>query len=72
MNIYADRETIIVFEHDEKYFVQVVVYTDDGMGLTEYHQKNLMVTDDFSTSWADVQAMAMSKVDEYEQSLMEG
>jgi len=71
MNVYVDRELKTVFLHDNKYYVKATFSIVGYDGLQEVRVKSLLVSEDLSASWEDVEAKALEAIDEYETLLTE-
>ncbi len=71
MNIYTDRELKTVFLHDDKYYVKATFSIVGYDGLEEVRVKSLLVSEDLSTSWEEVETKALEAIDAYEALLTE-
>ncbi len=71
MNIYTDRELKTVFLHDNKYYVKATFSIVGDDGLEEVRAKSLLVSEDLSASWEEVETKALEAIDAYEALLTE-
>ena len=71
MNVYIDREQKKVFLHNNKYYVKAKFIIVDDDGMDEVRDKSLLVSEDLSESWEEVERKALEAIDAYEELLTE-
>jgi hypothetical protein len=71
MNVYIDREQRKVFLHNNKYYVNAKFIIVDDDGIEEVRYKSLLVSEDLSESWEEVEHKALEAIDAYEELLTE-
>ena len=71
MNVYIDREQKKVFLHNNKYYVNAKFIIVDDDGMEEVRVKSLLVSEDLSESWEEVERKALGAIDAYEELLTE-
>jgi hypothetical protein len=71
MNVYVDREQRKVFLHNNKYYVNAKFIIMDDDGIEEVRYKSLLVSEELSESWEEVERKALEAIDAYEELLTE-